>query len=278
MAKTSPPRPRIPWHPAFVQALQLELEPYLDSLQFLSEVQLTSEPLRVDVVIIKKSPSLPIEKNIARRFKEVNILEYKSPADYLSIHDFHKTLGYALLYAFLHKVSMNDMTVSLISSRHPRKLFKRLREEGCGVEELERGIYGVGGYPLPVQVIESGKLGTRENLWLRNLKPGLNTDVLSAILDESDKRAGAGREAYLDAVFRANLKTPEEVEEIMKKKRQTFEDLLEEVGLAAKWEARGEANGEKTAWEKAITLLKQGYTVEQLERMDPIGFSSPAKA
>jgi hypothetical protein len=52
---------------------------------------------------------------------------------------------------------------------------------------------------------------------------------------------------------------------------------MEELGLAAKWEKRGEARGEirgeargeKNAWQKAIELLKQGYTVEQLERMSP---------
>jgi hypothetical protein len=67
----------------------------------------------------------------------------------------------------------------------------------------------------------------------------------------------------------------------MRKQRQTLDEILEKAGLTAKWEARGkaqgEAKGEKTAWEKAITLLKQGYTVEQLERMDPAGPPSPAK-
>jgi predicted nicotinamide N-methyase len=57
----------IPWHPAFVQAIKLELEPYQDALEFIAEYQLTSEPLEIDVVIIKKAPDLVIEKNIARR-------------------------------------------------------------------------------------------------------------------------------------------------------------------------------------------------------------------
>jgi hypothetical protein len=53
----------------------------------------------------------------------------------------------------------------------------------------------------------------------------------------------------------------------------TLDEVLEEAGLTAKWEKRGEAKGvaigEKTGWEKAIELLKQGYTVEQLEQMNP---------
>ena len=39
---------RIAWHPAFFEAVQLELEPYLDALEFLTEYQLTSEPLKID--------------------------------------------------------------------------------------------------------------------------------------------------------------------------------------------------------------------------------------
>jgi hypothetical protein len=39
----------------------------------------------------------------------------------------------------------------------------------------------------------------------------------------------------------------------------------------AKWEAIGEARGEKTAWEKFVSLMKQGYTVDELERMVPAG-------
>jgi hypothetical protein len=51
------------------------------------------------------------------------------------------------------------------------------------------------------------------------------------------------------------------------------------MGLTAKWEAagraigeaRGKIIGEQTAWEKVVSLLKQGYTVDQLERMVPAG-------
>ncbi|MDR1148799.1 MAG: hypothetical protein LBK66_09230 [Spirochaetaceae bacterium] len=55
----------------------------------------------------------------------------------------------------------------------------------------------------------------------------------------------------------------------------TLDEVLEEAGLTKKWEergeARGEARGEKTAWEKFVTLLEQGYTVDELKRMAPGG-------
>ncbi|MDR2793876.1 MAG: hypothetical protein LBB61_09475, partial [Treponema sp.] len=85
---------RIAWHPAFYGALRLELEDYLDVLSFEAEHQLTTEPLIIDVIIVKKPAGVKIEKNIGRIFRERNIIEYKSPQDYLTEGDFHKGLAY----------------------------------------------------------------------------------------------------------------------------------------------------------------------------------------
>jgi hypothetical protein len=172
--------PPIPWHPAFVQAIQLELEQYRDVLEFISEYRLTAEPLEIDVVIVKKAPEAVIEKNIARIFKRVNLLEYKSPEDYVSVGDFYKVLGYAFLYAALNRTPVEEMTVSIIESRYPRELFKYLRETAkCGVAESSPGIYAITGYPAVVQVIDSKKLSLGENLWLK----GLNNDLNAADAD-----------------------------------------------------------------------------------------------
>ncbi|MDR3182318.1 MAG: hypothetical protein LBT89_05235, partial [Planctomycetaceae bacterium] len=82
---------RIAWHPAFVQAIQLELADYKDVLEYESEYQLTSEPLKIDVLIIKKRSNVVIKKNIGQIFKQCNVVEYKSPDDRFTIWDYHKT-------------------------------------------------------------------------------------------------------------------------------------------------------------------------------------------
>jgi hypothetical protein len=256
----------IPWHPAFVQAIKLELEPYWDALEFIAEYPLTAEPLEIDVVIIKKAPDLVIEKNIARIFRKINVLEYKSPDDYFSVHDFYKVLSYAFLYAALNKISVEDMTLSIIEARHPRKLFKYIEEEWHGrVTETTPGIYQIAGYPLTIQVIENKKLPFEENLWLKGLTKDLNAKVARSILEESRKKGpGADIAAYLHTLINANQKAIQEVL-TMAKDELPFDKLIEEMGLAAKWEARGEKNGLK----KALEFLKQGHTVEDLERMIP---------
>ncbi|MDR1025191.1 MAG: hypothetical protein LBL56_05640 [Treponema sp.] len=181
--------------------------------------------------LCKKSPSLIIEKNIARILKHINVFEYKSPHDYISLHSFHKTLAYTFLYASLNKVVLKDMTVSIIGSRYPGKLFKELKGEGYG----------------RVVVRERGRVG-----------------------------------AYLYTVVESNSGALREVVE-MGKKKLTLREVLEESGLTAEWEERGKiqgealgkVQGERTAWGKAINLLKQGYTVEQLEQMDPVDSPLP---
>ncbi|MDR1507502.1 MAG: hypothetical protein LBI67_10420 [Treponema sp.] len=275
MAKT-----RIPWHAAFFEAIQLELEQFRDVLEFQAEYPLTSEPLQIDVVIIKKTPGAVIEKNIACIFRQINLVEFKSPDDYFSVSDFYKVLGYVFFYASLNAVSVREMTVTIVESRYPRELF---RHAGKGtVQETSPGIYRISGYPVDIQVIESRKLPPGENLWLRGLAKDLNIETAGAILKESRKRGkGARFEAYLHAVFEANIPAVEEVLRMAKNKKKTLDQVLEETGLTAKWEARGEkrgkaigeasgiAQGKESAWKKALELMKQGYTVDQLEQMTP---------
>jgi hypothetical protein len=123
----------IPWHPAFFQAIQLELEPYKDSLEFRSEYRLTAEPLEIDVVIIKKDPALTIEKNIARIFRQINLLEYKNSNDYFSVYDFYKVFGYVYFYAALNKTDIRDMAISIMETRYPGSCSITLKETGTAM-------------------------------------------------------------------------------------------------------------------------------------------------
>jgi hypothetical protein len=95
---------KIPWYAAFVQALQLELEDYADALEFKAEYRLTTEPLRIDVVVVKKKDGAKIDKNIGRIFRTHNIVEYKSPRDSFSTDDLFKTFVYVFLYAVVECV------------------------------------------------------------------------------------------------------------------------------------------------------------------------------
>ena len=70
-------REKIKWHPAFAAAIQLELDEYKDYLDFSIEHELTDEPLKIDVVVIKKLKDIEISKPIGRILKGYNVFEYK---------------------------------------------------------------------------------------------------------------------------------------------------------------------------------------------------------
>jgi len=264
---------RIAWHPAFFEAIQMELDEYSNDLQFISEYQLTTEPLRIDVVIIKKSTDIQIKKNIASIFRKVNIMEYKSPDDYVSVKDFYLVYGYACLYKALNEVDIKDLTLNFVESRYPRELVRHLKEErNFHIEEKWPGVYIVTGDVLPIQIIDSRRLSTDENIWLRDLDNKLEADEVLQVASEIFRQGKeANIKAYLAAILKANKASFREALK-MYDVDLSLEKTMEEFGLLAKWEARGEVRGEargeeKKAVEIAQKMLGNGFPVEQIANL-----------
>jgi len=233
----------IHWHPAFVEALKKELEAYEDALEFYPEFQLTTEPLRIDCVVVKKKKNVEIKKNIAAIFRTWNLLEYKSPDDYISVDDFYKVYGYACLYTSLEKVPITDLTITFIEGHYPEKVLDHLKNvRGYTVEETGDGIYNISGDILPIQIIDNRRLSVEENRWLKSLSNRLGVSEFNRMSIEISRVEKATQiAAYLDVIMRANAKT---LKEVIKMSDITLEQVFEEVGWIAKWEARGEAKGE----------------------------------
>jgi len=257
----------IPWHTAFFEAIQMELDEYSQDLQFIPEFQLNTQPLKIDVVIIKKSRDIAIEKNIASIFRKENIAEYKSPEDYVSIDDFYKVYGYACLYSSLNKVDIKDLTLTFVESHYPREVLKHLQEvRGYTVEEKRPGIYIISGDILPIQIIDNRKLSEEENIWLRDLDNRLKPPEMRQITTEIQKLGkdkAARIQAYLDVIARANREALEEVIR-MSGCSLALEKVFEEVGWIAKWEARGEEKGRQEEKKNIINLLKSGKSAEEI--------------
>jgi hypothetical protein len=233
----------INWHAAFFDAIRLELEDYFDVLQFEAEHYLTDEPLRIDVMIIKKADGAIIEKNIGRIFRKENLIEYKSPGDYLSVRDFHKGLAYAHLYSAQSGTDIQEISLTFVTARHPREVLKHIRNAYEWSVKEESGIYRINGDALAIQVIESKRLAEEENLWLRGLSDKLSAESLERVIwaGKAGQR-GEYLRAYIYAVAAANM---EIMEEVRKMKARTLEEYFEEVGWAAKWEQRGREQGEQ---------------------------------
>jgi len=273
---------KLDWHPAFLQAIKQELSDYKDSLEFKYQYQLTSEPLRIDLLIIKKPKQVKIDKNIARIFRTENILEYKSPDISLSVKDFLKVYAYANLYAAMTpKVKFSDLTITFIVTRHPREIIKYLEKaRGYKVEETSLGIYQVTGDYVPIQIIETKKLSEDENLWLKSLTNDLEIRNLDAIIRNRQKSPGeAFPDAYFNILIRANPEVFLEVQK-MANGAMTFEEVFTKAGIIPQWIERGIEQGIEQGIERgiergieqgkektALNLLAKGMPIEEIAQI-----------
>ncbi|MBR1486149.1 MAG: hypothetical protein IJ597_02710, partial [Synergistaceae bacterium] len=89
---------RTRFHYGFYAAMEVEYDLANIPLIYEQEIELGKDPVRLDFLIIKKESDIVLHDPIGEFFKQVNIFEYKSPEDGLSIDDFYKTQGYALIY------------------------------------------------------------------------------------------------------------------------------------------------------------------------------------
>jgi len=80
-------------------------------LEYRLEHPLTTGALRLDVLVVKKRPEAVVKRQIAEIFRRDNIIEYKSPADNLSVNEFYKSFGRACLYEALDDVDIADLTL-----------------------------------------------------------------------------------------------------------------------------------------------------------------------
>lgn len=283
------------WHPAFFAGFQIEFEKEADKLTFENEYQLGTKPKQIDVLIVKKDSEYQVKKNIGRIFRRYNIIEYKSPGDYLSIDDFY--IGYA--YVCLYKVDtgkindrkMEDITLTFVSQRYPRNLAEYLgKSNKYRIEKKEAGIYYIYGDILPMQFIVTGELSGEENLWIRILTNHLKErDLAQNMLEKYEKnKDNKLYTSVMDIVVRANRKSffkegtamSGELEKIIQEKMEAREkkmkvelerevrqkveqEVRQEVEQKVKQEVRQEVEQE-TRINLICKKLSKGYTVEQI--------------
>ena len=132
-------------------------------LEYEQEIQLGEDSIKLDFLIIKKNPGVILTDPIGEFFEAVNIFEYKSPEDGLSIDDFYKAVAYAFIYKGndrkTDELHIEDMTLTIVRHTYPRKMMKTLVRTSFTASEEHPGIYRVEGITgLKGQVIVSSRL------------------------------------------------------------------------------------------------------------------------
>ena len=222
------------WHPAFYAGIQIELEEESDKLTFEREYPLATKPILIDVLIIKKDTEEKLKKNIGRIFRKYNIVEYKSPKDYLSINDFYKVYAYACHYVSLSKevngISAEELTITFVSFGYPNKVIKYLKKaKGLGIVKMDEGIYYILGDLFPIQLIVIKHLSADNNLWLSCLTNELKGhSIINRLSMEYKKhRRNELYKSVMNIIIRANNKQFKEERNMCEAILELFQDEVD---------------------------------------------------
>lgn len=228
------PKKLLQWHAAFYAGIQIELAEEADNLLFENEHMLSTKPMQVDVLITKKDAKKSIRKNIGQIFRKYNLIEYKSPDDYLSINDFYKMLGYAYFYiadtAHVNEIQYEELSISYVCAKYPRELISHLVAKGHTMEKKEEGIYYVHGNRFAIQIVVNPTLSEEKNLWLKNLTNGIKdaASVEQLVRAYENNKENTLYSSILDILIRANRAKFSEVKEMCEALKELFKEELEE--------------------------------------------------
>jgi hypothetical protein len=133
------------------------------------------------------------------------------------------------------------MSVTIVSSRKPRKLFKYLQSElGYTITSEQQGIYIVIGDTSSTQIIVSRELPEKVNIWLNHLSQTLTIAKLKRILTVTSKLSkDTPLRTYINAITEKNATTFQG----LIKMGQKVDAILQEFGYVDKWRSEGRAEG-----------------------------------
>ena len=229
---------RIEWHPAFQASIQIEFEKESDKLTFEPEHLLSKKPMQIDELVIKVKDNEKIQKNIGKIFRKYNIIEYKSPEDYLTVNDFYKVYGYCCFYQSdtenVLEIVPQELTITFICNHYPRLMIQHLKEHRkLEISQAEAGIYYITGDEFPMQLIITKELDPAENLWLQSLRKDIKNEkeIESLLKIYEEKKHSKLYQAAMEVITRANWTAMMEVKENMcDALRELMDDEFQEYG------------------------------------------------
>ncbi len=259
---------KLQWHPAFCAAAGLEFHEDIERLELKPEYNLSKEPIRIDLLIIKEGSTGQIKNEIGHIMKKYNVIEYKSPEDALTIDDFYKTIGYACLYKgygeYVDAVPINELTISIFREARPEKMFLTLQRYGHKIEERYPGIYYVTEYlPIPAQIIVTQELEPGEHRSLKILSNHAKKEDVEEFLRKAEGMNTPRDRQNVEAVLQVSVRANDELYREIRRDanmcdalRELMKDDLEDARKMG--EAKGKAEGKIMG--EAKIILKMNHS------------------
>ncbi len=268
---------RTRFHYGFYAAMEVEYDLKKIPLTYEQEVELGKDPVRLDFLIIKKEPDVVLRDPIGEFFKQINIFEYKSPEDGLSVDDFYKVQGYGLIYkGFGRKVNelpIENITLTIVRHSYPRDMMKMLRDSGVVINKTHQGIYRFDGkLSIPVQLVISSQLPTGEYDGLRLLAKGATVNDMKNYVEKAiasgNERIKENAGTVLDICLSVN-KNLEGVDSMYEGFREVFKDFIAKERQEERHEATEKAN-ERVA----VDMLNDGEPLAKIIRYSKLAESA----
>ena len=222
------------YHAAFLSSLEILFWQYREQITIVPEKILNVEGIRIDLLLIKKEPSLEIDSDIARIFREHNIIEYKSFDDALNIDVFAKVMAYAYLYKSqgpkANAIPFSSMCATIYRHRYPRNAFRALKFYGAVIENPYPGVYYVKGLnPFPVQILVGKELDPYEYSMFRILLPNAFDDDIRRFKDIAMQNNNAAYHKSVDNILQISVSVNKETYARLRKEDPDMCEALREL-------------------------------------------------
>ena len=243
-------------------------------LDYTMEHCLSTKPLQIDLLIIKKVKNAKIINEIGQFFKQHNVCEYKSPDDDLDIDVFFKVIAYALFYKSsgneVNSIDISDITVTFVRKRKPVKLFDDLKRYNILFEQTSKGIYMIKWeFLCDVQILVTREMNPEEHIWLTSLSDHIEEKQARRLIKEVHTLTEKDDKEYADSVLQIAMERNKEIfdkirrDELMCQALWDFfkteieqEKRNSEICGERRGEQRGERRGEQRgAYTKLISII-----------------------
>jgi len=262
-----PAKPRNKWTQWFVQMMTVQTKGC--GLEIIHEYELYKNPMKIDVVVVKKPANVVLKNTAMKFFRNHNIIEFKGPVDSLTIQGYDRVMSYFYAYLSQESLSFAEVAITFISVRKPLKLLDTLQKERnykiiCA---KDAGIYYITAEGIPVtQLIVSKEAQAADLTWIRALRDDLSLKEGLEMI----KKFGS-EEDVVQSLLLANKTLLEELANMEVKDpkiRKLFEKMTGKSFVEVRMEGRQEGlqEGMQKGIQEVFTLLEKGYSLTEAKK------------
>jgi hypothetical protein len=141
--------------PVFKQVITTLFQGWEINIQ--TEFEVSKLPLRIDAIIRVPTLALHAIRYLTPfwYFLVYNVVEFKGPADALTIHGYQQILSRCYQYLAEHKLRTSELTLTLVSARTPRTV---LSDPDIRFKQIAEGYYFYDNGTLEVYLIATNEL------------------------------------------------------------------------------------------------------------------------